>query len=359
MVTVRKSVQHAVVVEQHRLLARADVVDLQVEIFARLSQDTAHQVGHAERQEHETGQRLAPLGHRCQRHSALVHRHVKYEARRRFLVAPYHEFSRGERLAAVARALDRGTPDRIGIHVEAEGLEVAALERFGVDHGHVAVALAFRAHVVVGKAFRTHARHVLGERVAGNEFRVVHTAHAGIGLADAQLGHVVAPFYASNIIARREQPGAAAQHLLVAAHARLNRFDRRVDHAIELRAQRVLDRDRCDAPAEQGSRERDGEHDQRRPEIPQVRSLRQAAQQRHVEGLPHAPALPIARVKLFTFCRDERRSSSSPAPVYALERNVETRGGRAVDTAGRMARGFQLSGCATCLRYAGRCFRRS
>ena len=183
-----------------------------------LAHDAAHQVVRAEGAVDEAEQRLPAVADADQRLVLVVDRHIDEEAGLDVLVGfldqPQPGGGRGG--AAVAGAFHGGSAARLGVHVEAEGPQVAAGEGLDVDDGEVFGPLPLRRHAVAVETGGVQRRLVLLPVGGLHALGVADGLDAGIAVLHMQAGDVGPPFRAADLPAARvHHRHGALEHLLI------------------------------------------------------------------------------------------------------------------------------------------------
>ena len=198
------------------------VVQLDVGVAQVVAEDRPHHVVGAERRVDVAQQGGAALLHVVHGRGFRVHRDVDQEAGLHLGAELLHQgdpaAERGH--ACVARALHGLAAHRIGVHVVAEGAPVAPVEGLQKDDAAVGVAVTGRMHRVVGEAFGAYRGNVGLALRRGQHDGEAGALDAGQRAFEVEGCDIRGPFGAPHHVARREQRGAAVQHLLVGLHAR-------------------------------------------------------------------------------------------------------------------------------------------
>ena len=178
------------------------IVDSQANGFAfvamPVAKNTGHEIIHTVRAVGPAEQRLPPLPDRAHRRAVAIDRDIHQGPGLDFSAGFLHQFDLAgqRRLAGVASLFHGGPPDRIGVHVETEGAQVAVAEGFEINNGRVEAALAGRAHGIVGESFAANLRDVGGKLIRGDGLGKADSLYAGDTSARPQCLDVGSPLFA-------------------------------------------------------------------------------------------------------------------------------------------------------------------
>ncbi len=211
-------------------------VDVQRQRQVRGAEDTAHQVVDPIGAVDEAEQRLHALVRRACRQVRTIHGHIEqHPGLDRAMGLLYQRHLAGDAgLAELRRALHGLLAYRFGVHVVAEGRQVAPAERFQKDDRGVQLALASWVDVVIGKALGADARHMGGSLSWTDGLGEADALDARITLGQGQSFDVQPPLFAADLLHRVEQAGAAEQDLFMVAQALADRLGDLLAQHLEL-----------------------------------------------------------------------------------------------------------------------------
>ena len=193
------------------------VEHLQPDLLEVLLQDVPHEVVHAERGADPARQRFPACFPVSGDLSSRVDREDDDHAG--LDVGPglldEGDPPRRRHLAPVARELHRGPPGRLGEGVGPEGAEVRPREGLDVEDGRVLVAGPLRANAVVGKPFFPDGPLVRGEPSGRDPEKEGGGLELVVGLPGMDRADVAPELLPGDLVGCREEPGRAAQDLVV------------------------------------------------------------------------------------------------------------------------------------------------
>ncbi len=133
-------------------------VDMQRQRQIGRTQNAAHQIFDAIRAIDEAAQRLHALLRRRQRRARSIHRHIEQHTGLHLAMGflQQRHLAGNARFAELGGTLHGATASRLGIHVVAEGGQIAPEERLKIDDRSVELPLTWRMNVVIRVTLRTH-----------------------------------------------------------------------------------------------------------------------------------------------------------------------------------------------------------